>query len=65
VAYSGEEQESQLMSKRRSEKVRQVDFVKRRRFTDELKAEAGQMLLDGHAAGSLSERLGLSSPNVL
>jgi transposase len=53
------------MSKQRSEKVKQSVRKKRRRFTDEFKAEAVQMLLDGHAAGSICERLGLSSPNVL
>lgn len=53
------------MSKRPSEKVQQNDRPKRRRFTDEFKAEAVQMLLDGHSAGSISARLGLSSPNVL
>ncbi len=38
---------------------------KRRRFTEEFKAEAVQMLLDGHSAGSICQRLGLSSPNIL
>ena len=33
----------------------------RRRFTDEFKEEAVQMLLDGHSAASVAERLGLSS----
>ena len=37
----------------------------RRRFTEEFKAEAVQMLLDGHTASSVCERLGLSGPNVL
>lgn len=53
------------MSKQPLEKVKQDARRKRRRFTDEFKAEAVQMLLDGHSAGSISERLGLSSPNVL
>lgn len=53
------------MSKQPSEKVKRNIRLKRRRFTDEFKAEAVQMLLDGHAAGSICERLGLSSPNVL
>ena len=53
------------MSKRPCEKVNQNERPKRRRFTDEFKAEAVQMLLDGHSAGSISARLGLSSPNVL
>jgi transposase len=37
----------------------------RRRFTEEFKREAVQMLLDGHAAPSVAERLGLSGPNLL
>ena len=38
---------------------------KRRRFTKEFKEEAVQMLLDGHTASSVAERLGLSGPNLL
>jgi transposase len=53
------------MSKTPSRSVKQPERRKRRRFTDEFKAEAVQMLLDGHSAGSISARLGLSSPNVL
>jgi transposase len=37
----------------------------RRVFTKEFKEEAVQMLLDGHSAGSIAERLGLSGTNVL
>ena len=37
----------------------------RRVYTDEFKREAVQMLLDGHAAGSVCERLGLSGTNLL
>ena len=37
----------------------------RRTYTDELKAEAVQMLLDGHRAQSIAENLGLSSATVL
>jgi transposase len=37
----------------------------RRRYTQEFKQEAVQMLLDGHSAGSVAERLGLPGPNVL
>lgn len=37
----------------------------RRTYTDELKAEAVQMLLDGHSAQSIAENLGLSSATVL
>jgi transposase len=38
---------------------------KRRRFTDEFRREAVQMLVDGHTASSVAERLGLSSPTIL
>ena len=37
----------------------------RRSYTEEFKQEAVQMLLDGHSAPSVAERLGLSGPNVL
>jgi transposase len=37
----------------------------RRHYSEEFKQEAVQMLLDGHSAPSVAERLGLSSPNVL
>ena len=37
----------------------------RRLFTQEFKEEAVQMLLDGHSAKSIVERLGLSGTNVL
>lgn len=53
------------MSKQPPARVKQNERPKRRRFTDEFKAEAVQMLLDGHSAGSICSRLGLSSPNVL
>jgi transposase len=38
---------------------------KRRVFTDEFRREAVQMMLDGHTAASVAERLGLSNSNVL
>ena len=38
---------------------------KRRVFTDEFRREAVQMLLDGHTAASVAERLGISGTNVL
>ena len=38
---------------------------KRRRFPKEFKEEAVQMLLDGHSATSIADRLGLSGPNLL
>jgi len=37
----------------------------RRAFTDEFKQEAVQMLLDGHTAPSVAERLGLAGTNLL
>jgi len=37
----------------------------RRVFTKEFKCEAVQMLLDGHAASSVADRLGLSGANIL
>ena len=37
----------------------------RRVYTDELKSEAVQMLLDGHSAESVASNLGLSGTNLL
>jgi transposase len=37
----------------------------RRVFTQEFKQEAVQMLLDGHSASSIVQRLGLSGTNML
>ena len=37
----------------------------RRQYTEEFKREAVQMLLDGHSAPSVVERLGLSGANLL
>jgi transposase len=37
----------------------------RRRFSDEFRRDAVQMLLDGHSAGDIAQRLGLSGPNLL
>jgi transposase len=39
--------------------------ARRREFTEEFRQEAVQMLLDGHSAGSVAERLGLSGTNLL
>ena len=39
--------------------------ARRREFTDEFKQEAVRMLLDGHTAGSVAERLGLAGTNLL
>ena len=38
---------------------------RRRRYTQEFKQEAVQMLLDGHSAKSVAENLGISHPNIL
>lgn len=38
---------------------------KRRTYSEELKAEAVQMLLDGHSAESVASNLGLSGANLL
>ena len=42
-------------------------FVKRTRrsFTDEFKREAVALLLDGHSASSVADRLGLANANLL
>jgi transposase len=37
----------------------------RREFTAEFRREAVQMMLDGHTAASVAERLGLSGTNLL
>ena len=37
----------------------------RRQFTEEFKREAVQMLMDGHSAPSIVERLGLTGTNLL
>lgn len=37
----------------------------RRQFTDEFRREAVRMLLDGHTAASVAQRLGLDDPTIL
>ena len=37
----------------------------RRQYTEEFRREAVQMMLDGHSAASVAERLGLGSTNLL
>ena len=49
------------MSRKQSAKKKNL----RREFSDEFKREAVQMLLDGHTANSISERLGLSGGYLL
>lgn len=41
------------------------DGRSRRRYSDEMKGEAVQMLLDGHSAESVASRLGLSGTSLL
>ena len=53
------------MSKHGSSRSDEQPRAKRRRFPKEFKEEAVQMLLDGHSAPSVAERLGLSGPNLL
>jgi len=53
------------MSKKKSDSAVSGSGQKRRRFTDEFKAEAVQMVLDGHSVSSVCERLGLSSAPLL
>ncbi len=49
------------MSKRNGKRVKES----RRSYTREFKEEAVQMLVDGHSASSVCERLGLSGTNLL
>ena len=49
------------MSVKKKQKSRRV----RRRFTEEFKQEAVQMLVDGQSAVIVAERLGLSGTNIL
>jgi transposase len=53
------------MSKRRVKNAPSASRRGRRSYPDEFKQDAVQMLLDGHTAQSVVERLGLSSVNVL
>lgn len=53
------------MSNAKPARSQQHPRRKRRQFTEEFKTEAVQMLLDGHSANSICQRLGLSSPNIL
>lgn len=46
-------------------KPKAASRVKRRMFTEEFRREAVQMMLDGHTAMSVAERLGLSGTNLL
>ena len=42
-----------------------IETRPRRVFSEEFKQEAVQMLLDGHSAPSVAQRLGLAGPNLL
>lgn len=53
------------MSKVRSGRRSDEPPEGRRRYTQEFKEEAVQMVLDGHSVASVCQRLGLSSPTVL
>jgi len=53
------------MSKRLVKSVRWAQRGGRRSFPEEFERDAVQMLLDGHTAQSVVERLGLSSSNLL
>lgn len=48
-----------------SGKSKKTTPVTRRQFTEEFKKDAVQMLLDGHSAASVVDRLGLSGANLL
>jgi len=39
--------------------------TRRREFTEDFRREAVQMMLDGHTAASVAERLGLAGTNLL
>ena len=51
------------MTTRKSNRKRRVKG--RRTYSEELKAEAVQMLLDGHSAASVAKNLGLSGTGLL
>lgn len=53
------------MEKKKLEKGKPGERGRRRRFPAEFKEEAVQMLVDGHTAASVCERLGLSGPTLL
>jgi transposase len=53
------------MSKGRENAAAAQGGRSRRMFTEQFKQDAVQMLLDGHSASSICQRLGLTSPNLL
>jgi transposase len=48
-----------------SEKNKKSTAGKRRQFTEDFKRDAVQMLLDGHSAASIAQRLGLTGTGLL
>ena len=56
---------SKVSRKRKSAEVSEEGRPGRRRYTEEFRAEAVQMVLDGHTAASVCQRLGLSGPTLL
>lgn len=42
-----------------------LDASKRRRYDDQFKQEAVQLMLDGHAPSAVAERLGIPNVNLL
>ena len=51
------------MSRKKTNKP--ASSTARRQYDDDFKREAVQMLLDGHSASSIVERLGISGTNLL
>ena len=50
---------------RKAGKPEPVIRARRREYTEEFRREAVQMMLDGHTAASVAERLGLAGANLL
>ncbi len=46
-------------------KLARKKTTKRRQYSDDLKAEAVQMLFDGHSASSVAENLGINGTTLL
>ncbi len=55
LLFCAAERRASMVRKRTSMKLKDT----RRRYTEEFKNEAVQMLLDGHSASSVMDRLGL------
>src|SRR4029077_4644972 len=50
---------------RKASPERSALVPRRRRFTDEFRRDAVQMMLDGHSAATVAERLRISCPTLL